>query len=381
MRKSISRAQQVEPESIPSQEYVAKERERKYEDSTRYLSEILEQCISDSDLRPRSERELRAGVGLFTEWIGNKPVGNYIRSDFLSFRDECLKRLPSNHNKFEKWKGKPLKEVTKKSAPDEVIQRITINNILSKVHRLFKYALIHDEITHNPSFELGIPAPKGMTRKSKSYSLDELKTLLSILEYDEVRPSRFWIVLLALYQGMRANEICQLHTSDIVITEGIPCLDINEENQEVTHKSVKNDSSYRCIPIHPELIDAGFLRFVEQRRKEVKNKPSLLFSDVRYTKAAGYIRKVSRWFNNTLKPKFIASENKNQRGLHSLRHSFLRQAQNQARMGIQARHELVGHYYDGASDTNADYAGRLSMGILLEELSKLDYELPTPSFP
>ena len=39
-------------------------------------------------------------------------------------------------------------------------------------------------------------------------------------------PEKYWIPLIALYGGLRLNEICQLHTGDIVELDGVPCFDI-----------------------------------------------------------------------------------------------------------------------------------------------------------
>lgn len=59
---------------------------------------------------------------------------------------------------------------------------------------------------------------------------------------------------------MRLNEICQLDLSDIrKSATGVWYIDINADDDT---KSVKNDRSARCIPVHSELSKLGFLNFL-----------------------------------------------------------------------------------------------------------------------
>ena len=57
------------------------------------------------------------------------------------------------------------------------------------------------------------------------------------MEYKEKKPSRYWVPLLALYNSLRANEICQLHTSDI-IEEDIEC-SVILSNEQINFKDNK----------------------------------------------------------------------------------------------------------------------------------------------
>ena len=54
---------------------------------------------------------------------------------------------------------------------------------------------------------------------------------------------------------MRTNEMCQLRLSDIKKVNNIWFLHI-EDSEEIR---VKTESAIRKVPVHPQLIDLGFI--------------------------------------------------------------------------------------------------------------------------
>ena len=123
---------------------------------------------------------------------------------------------------------------------------------------------------------------------------------------------KFWIPIIALYHGCRLNEICQLDLNDVVLEKGIPCFNINDNGED---KSLKNKGSNRIIPIHPKLLDMGFLIYVEYQRREHKKK---LFDLVRI-KNGMYGRPVQAWFARYLDKIGITGKDK---VFHSFRHTL-----------------------------------------------------------
>ncbi len=53
------------------------------------------------------------------------------------------------------------------------------------------------------------------------------------------------------------SEICQLRAEDVVQVDGIWCLKLDLEGG-----SLKTRSSERAIPLHPAVVESGFLDFV-----------------------------------------------------------------------------------------------------------------------
>lgn len=86
-----------------------------------------------------------------------------------------------------------------------------------------------------------------------------------------IRHSRFWLPLIALFSGLRMNEILQLSKWHVRIAEdGLPTFLIGE------NMTVKTEASYRLVPVHRELIRCGLMDYVRRLAAD----GDLLFDDV-----------------------------------------------------------------------------------------------------
>ncbi len=61
-----------------------------------------------------------------------------------------------------------------------------------------------------------------------------------------VRDEKFWLPLIAVFSGMRQEEICQLHVEDIRQDEGVWFIDINDRPP----RKLKNATAVRRVPVH-----------------------------------------------------------------------------------------------------------------------------------
>ena len=146
----------------------------------------------------------------------------------------------------------------------------------------------------------------------------------------------FGTPLIALYSGMRIEEICQLYIGDIVQIEGIWCFSINENTENKEHfKHVKSLAGIRNIPIHPYLWDTiGLKAFVENRKAQItKNQYQkiLLFPDMqeRLKKINGSAIKLSSpivsWFTRYRRSIGIGEQEGkiSSKTFHSFRHTVV----------------------------------------------------------
>ena len=62
----------------------------------------------------------------------------------------------------------------------------------------------------------------------------------------------------ALFTGMRQDEICQLTRGDVAQVDGVWLFDVNGDKG----KRVKNKQSIRRVPIHQRLLAAGLTQFL-----------------------------------------------------------------------------------------------------------------------
>lgn len=94
--------------------------------------------------------------------------------------------------------------------------------------------------------------------------------------------SRYFIPLIGLLHGNRVSEITQLTIYNIKVISGIPCFsfEVDDIPKELKHSnpyvkliSFKNESTRRTVPIHPKLIELGFMDYF----KSLKNNPDAIF--------------------------------------------------------------------------------------------------------
>ena len=78
------------------------------------------------------------------------------------------------------------------------------------------------------------------------------------------KPCDYWLPLLGIHTGGRISELCQLKPTNIRQIDGVWAIDINEEDEDQT---VKTGAGIRIIPLHPRLIELGFLDYVEDVRQ------------------------------------------------------------------------------------------------------------------
>jgi integrase len=336
------------------------------------ISEVLSGMLQSTFRAEKTTLGIKANVELLIEWRGDIPIRTLTRDDLLDFRDNCLRKLPINATKQKIYDGMTIQDVIDTYEGNRFITNRTVNNKMNSIFQLMNYALETTEIDFAPIAKLKIPEEK--KKGGREFTNGELKEMIGLLENSEKHPSRYWVPLLGMYTGARLNELCQLHTNDVYQQDGVWVIDINDNDTARTHKHLKNESSERLVPVHPELIRRGFDKFVLNRQKQCES-PIPLFKDLSYRENHGYRSRLSNWFNQKFKSKFYKGPTR-QKNFHSLRYSFIQQCQNQDDpLDDRAIMELTGHALTnaGISSVHLGYAGRLKPKALYEQISKLDY--------
>ena len=202
------------------------------------------------------------------------------------------------------------------------------------------------------------------------FSKDELKKIFDPMTYPRVMDIkysyRYWIPLIALYSGMRLNEICQLYLDDIKVSKGVWYFDISDERKD---QHIKNSQSKRLVPIHSKLLELGIIEYANKVREvKVNNKhQDRLFYQLNYSVKNHYIQAISQWFGRYLKKIGIDSRSK---VFHSFRHTvkpYLRDA------GISKEYQNLLCGWIGDDEGERTYGGNVSIKKLYSELSKLKY--------
>lgn len=343
----------------------------------------IEQRIADKRWRVNTEIDFRSHINLFLEYFGNStPITSIKRQHLIEYRENVLKRLPKNRVLNKAVKDLPLAE----QLADETVEKIsiaTLNLYIGTINSFFNWCVISDFITKNPCSSLQLPDPHEGEKRKNSYSSDDIKRIINALaalpqkgENGVKNIERTWIVLLGMYQGMRENEICQLFIDNVVIWGSIPCLHLTRSDKET--QSIKNESSFRTLPIHPALLSHGFLDFVNQRRCErdaiMRKRTSTskdkltarqLFQTMTHDPRRNNYTKNFLNFFSKFNREIIPDTKKT---FHSFRHCFDSYIKNRSKIPFAVKY-LCGHS-SGKIDRAYDEA---DMQVLLPEISMVDY--------
>ena len=169
----------------------------------------------------------------------------------------------------------------------------------------------------------------------------------------EANPVLRWVPWLCAFSGARVSEVCQVRAEDVLQLEGIWCIRFTPEAG-----SLKNVSSERAVPLHPALIEQGFLEFVEK----VGSGP--LFAELkpdRFGSRGGNGTKVlGRWVRAMGLTDPRISPN------HSWRHQF-RTLGRRYGLATDILDAITGH----RRKTVADTYGEFPIGALYREITKI----------
>lgn len=141
--------------------------------------------------------------------------------------------------------------------------------------------------------------------------------------------------------------------------------DLNENpNKEgEIEKHIKNNPSVRVVPIHPKLIEYGFLDYYQSVKKAGHER---VFYNLKQGRD-GFGRGVADWFNTQTKRHISKNEKKS---FHSSRHTFIQHLKNLSVDGHKIA-GLAGHGEDKMAYNQ--YGEEFSPEILLPELIKVQY--------
>lgn len=127
---------------------------------------------------------------------------------------------------------------------------------LAPIRAILQWAVDNRRLRSNPAERIVIDVKTKPSESRRSFTDAEAAIVLKAA-LAETDPVRRWVPWLCAYSGARVAEICQLRAEDIVQIDGYSCLKIDPEAGPL-----KTRSSERAVPLHPALIESGFLKFV-----------------------------------------------------------------------------------------------------------------------
>jgi len=330
---------------------------RKSTNKGRLLSVLMHEYVVMHETRwtPKTKIEIVACHRLIVDILGDVDVKSICKAVVLDFRSKLM-RLPANQYKI--YPGKTISEVL--AIPDVTPMSVkSANKYISRLGSLLSYCVKGGILMVNFQGML-IPDKRRSDEERKAYTVEELKVILKGLPRDKEKPERYWIPVVAMYSGMRLDELCQMYVADVQQVDGVWCFSVNDDQD----KKVKTLSSKRVIPIHPTLLRCGFLKYVDGLRTgEVPR----LWMNLNWREADGYSNAFGKWFQKFNRSHVTTDKAK---VFHSLRHTV---TDTMKQAGIQevVISEIMGHAND--SMTMSRYGKRYQPRVLLEAMMHLDY--------
>jgi integrase len=219
---------------------------------------------------------------------------------------------------------------------------------LAPVRAILQWAVDNQRLPSNPAARVTIGLKTRAAGSKRGFDDSEAARILSA-GCAESDPVKRWIPLLGAYSGARLSELCQLRVQDIVEVNGIWCMKILPESG-----SLKTAGSERVVPLHPAILEAGFLQFVSKLR------PGPLFAALppdKFGKRGGNGTKViGRWVRRLgIKDERISPS-------HSWRHRF---------KTMSRRYELMPDITGHFRKTVADSYGEFPIEAMVRELRKI----------
>ncbi len=225
------------------------------------FEETAEQYIeyASKEWTSQTTGQTEAVFRLFKDYIKNRPLALVREEDVAGFLDEA-ETLSPHWGRSPKTKERSLAEIKALYGDDEEgLSGRTLNRYVSALHGLWKWGKQRNKCAgSNPT--------EGFYRKTKSnpwhpYLDNDLKKL-----FIPPHKSRkyFEIPYVALYSGMRLNEICSLEWENIREEDGVVYFDIT---------AAKSEAGIRKVPLHPRL------KWLAERAKKNK-KQGLIWSEL-----------------------------------------------------------------------------------------------------
>ncbi len=341
------------------------------------LKRVIDQFMSDPGRSRTSStrRKYWTELNLIANVFGpDTPIGNITRKQCREFRNDILIKLPTNASK--KFPKLSHRDIAERFPAKEGfgLKPKTIKGYLDRLNSLLEFAVVEELIIKNHAKNLR--APKGDQEKGRQpFTGPELKRVFKSPIYtgcmddergyattggNNPRRGRYWVPLLALYNGLRLEEACQLHSADIRLEDNVSVLEITDKHigADVNNaRTLKSKASKRVIPIHPKLVELGLVSFA---RRQKRSNHVRLFPELRRSPKGNLSDPFSKWFGRFLDNVDVTERDK---VFHSFRHTFrdaLRDGEVSEEiakfLGGWSRHEVQQKYGRGPSLKNLQNA-------------------------
>ena len=190
-----------------------------------------------------AERRWRPVIKRLVDFIGHEDVSRMTKTNLIE------------------WKDSLVRDLSNKTIADVYIVAIKA---------IFKWAVANGRIESSPASALKIKSVKKQYGRERGFNDEEALALLEAVstykpkhsqnprtnEHEKTTSAKRWTPWLCAFTGSRIAEMTQLRKEDIQSKDGFSYMRITEDAGSV------KTGGYRDVPVHPQLLELGFLDFV-----------------------------------------------------------------------------------------------------------------------
>jgi integrase len=310
------------------------------------LSGFLEAWRSGGYQRAKTISEVNSLFREFVSFLIQKKFTVVTKSAMVEYRDYLIKNKSLGHK--------------------------TVKKKLSLLSAVFQRAYDDGNIEGNPVQGVRVDKPRVQSEPRKPFSDEDLRKIFSSPVYSNheipsggKRDAAIWLPLLALFTGARLEELGQLKLDNIKNDSEFGWfISITDSDG---NQRLKTTSSRRVVPIHPYLIEVGFIRFFEESKKN--NKDGWLFSSLKPASDGTRTGNWSKWFGRYLRETVKIVDSR--LVFHSFRHTFKNRCR-QAGVPEDIHDALTGHVNNSVGRS---YGGQYPLKPLVEAVKKIDIQI------
>jgi len=340
------------------------------------LLTMFDKWLAERNPVRKTVLDFGTAIRRFAELHDNPAVYDITKAQVRAYK-EALQKLPTSRcGEMQRMTLPELLEyVERHPVEGPRLSAGSVNKAITALQTVFQWAedqgYLEDHPNwSNPAARMKMRDPAKDDDNRLPYGIDELKMIFGSAVYRaEERPragggeAAKWLPLIALFAGARLEEIGQALTSDVKHEEGIDYLDINILDRGAG-KRVKNRSSRRKLPLHPELVRCGLLDYVADRRRAGDER---LFPGLRPSNTGQMTGNWSKWWARYTDELGITDPRK---VFHSFRHAF-KDACRAARIEEELHDALTGHT---SASVGRKYGNGVPLEVLAEAIAKVNYK-------
>lgn len=229
------------------------------------------------------ERERRARV--MTVLTQHKAVSSLTKHDWQDAYD-AARRMKSGATALLAPTPTPLADLLTDD-PELRTGHERVSALITSMKQIQEHARFLDLTTVRADDLINKSIEKRVTPRSRDgapFSQEDAEEIFSGYIYQGSLPTNktkaypywFWLPLVGYFTGARTNEIAQLDTADVKNIDGHACIDFCADDQDAFEAKRIKTGEARLVPIHPRLIEIGFLEYVDEQRRSRQKK---LFGD------------------------------------------------------------------------------------------------------